>query len=630
MTRHLTLIFALLLLIVAFIGANVVVSRSTRNVKLDITEGKQFTLTEGSRNIAKSPVEPINLKLYYSQRLAQGMPPIQSYAQRVRELLESYAAASGGKIKLETIDPEPDSDAEDAAVESGLRGIPMPTGDSLYLGLVGTNSIDTREVIPIFDPSKERFLEYDVSKLIAALGTPKKPVVGYISPLQLEGGYITNFRTKQPEPTRQWQVLDEIKQLYTVRKLDSDKLVEIPSDIDVLMVVHPKTLNEGALLAIDQYVLRGGRLMLFVDPLCEMDSDGTPWQENAAKASQLDRILNAWGVEVPAGVLAGDQDLALRVIDNQRGGQEQVPYVVWMGLKGENLNKNDAVTGQAQTVNVATSGYIKEKDGFTGSRATIEPLLTTTNAANVVSVSQIGMDWNPKKLFAEFVPGKDKMTLAARLSGTVKTAFPDGPPANADGKPMVDAATMLKESKGSINVLLFADVDIMSDKMWIQTQNFGGMRLVNKLASNGDMLLAAVDNFSGSNDLIQIRARQESARPFTKVEEIRKLAEQQYQREEVRLTKELEDTQRRIAELEGQRGDDKTAGIVLTPQQQEEIKKFRTKSLDTRKKLRDVKFNLRKDIEGLGTTIKWINIAAMPLGVIGAAIVIWLIRRARS
>lgn len=629
MTRHLTLIFALLLLIVAFIGANVVVSRATPGVKLDITQGKQFTLTRGSRNIAKSPVEPINLKLYYSQRLAQGMPPIQSYAQRVRELLDSYVASSDGKIKLEVIDPEPDSDAEDAAVESGLRGIPIGN-DSLYLGLVGTNSIDTREVIPIFDPSKERFLEYDVAKLITNLGTPKKSVVGYISPLQLEGGYITNFRTKQPEPTRQWQVLDEVKQLYTVRKLDPEKIVEIPSDIDVLMVVHPKNLNPGVLLAIDQYVLRGGRLMLFVDPLCEADSDGTPWQENAARASQLDRILDAWGVVVPPGLLAGDQDLALRVIDNQRGGQEQVPYVVWMGLKGENLNKNDTVTGQAQVVNVATSGYVKEKDGAAAPHATIEPLLMTTDKASVVNVDQLGTDWNPKKLYAEFVPGKEKMTLAARLSGTVKTAFPDGPPANADGKPMIDPASMLKESNGSINVLLFADVDIMSDRMWIQTQNWGGMRLVNKLASNGDMILAAVDNFSGSNDLMQIRARQESARPFTKVDEIRKLAEQQYQREEVRLTKELEDTQRRIAELEGQRGDDKSAGVVLTPQQQEEIKKFRTKSLETRKKLRDVKFNLRKDIEDLGTKLKWINIAAMPLGVIGAAIVIWLIRRARS
>ncbi len=629
MQRKFGLILAVLLAITALLAVNVVVGRLARNAKLDLTQGKQFTLTSGSRSIAKSPPEPIKLAFYYSQKLAQGAPDVQSYAKRIGEMLEQYANASGGKIQLEQIDPQPDSEAEDRAVESGLRGIPMPTGESLYLGLVGTNTIDSREVIPIFDPTKERFLEYDISRLISSLANPKKPVVAWISPLQLEGGYTTNFRTRQPEPTRQWQVIDEIKQLYTVRKLDPATIVEIPSDVNVLMVVHPKSLNEGALLAIDQFVLKGGRLMLFIDPLCEADSDGTPWQDNSTRVSELPRLMDAWGINIPQGVLAGDQDLALPVIDQSRGQREQVPYVVWMGLRQKQMNREDAVTGQVQAVNMATSGFIEKVDGAANG-LTIEPLLQTTNAANVVSIAQLGTQWNPKKLFSEFVPGKSELVLAARLTGVAKTAFPDGPPTNADGKPMIDPTTMLKQSTGPVNVLLFADADVMRDDMWVQAQNIMGTRLLNRIANNGDMILAAVDNFSGSSDLIQIRARQQTSRPFTKVQEIQRLAEQQYQKEEVRLTTELQETQQRIAELQGQRGDDKSGGLVLTGEQQEEIKKFRTKVAETRKKLREVKFNLRKDIDDLGTTLKWINIAAVPLGVIGAAIVIGLIRRTRK
>lgn len=628
MQRKFGLLLAVLLTIAAVLAANVVIGRATRAAKLDLTQGRQFTLTSGSRNIAQSPQEPIKLTFYYSQKLAQGLPDVQTYAKRVQEMLEQYRDASGGKIELDIVDPEPDSDAEDRAVEGGLRGIPMPTGENLFLGLVGTNTIDSREVIPIFDPTKDRFLEYDISRLISALATPKKPVVAYISPLQLEGGARTNFRTRQPEPVRQWQVLDEIKQLYTVRKLDPATIVEIPSDVNVLMVVHPKGLNEGALLAIDQFVLKGGRLLLFVDPLCEADSDGTPWQQNDSRVSELTRILTAWGVEVPQGLLAGDQDLALRVIDNQRGQQEQVPYVVWLGLRAAQMNREDPVTSQAQTINLGTSGFIQKIDGA-ANPLEIVPLLSTTDKANVVSVTQLGDQWNPRKLFSEFVPGAASKTLAARLTGTAKTAFPDGPPSNADGKPMIDAEKMLKQSTGPVNVMLFADVDLLRDEMWIQVQNFAGMRMVNRLANNGDMILAAVDNFAGSDDLIQIRARQTTARPFTKVEEIRRLAEQKYQKEEVRLANELQETQQRIAELQGQRGDDKTGGLVLTPEQQAEVKKFQQQAVDTRKKLREVRFNLRKDIEDLGTTLKWINIAAVPLGVIAAAIIIAFIRRFR-
>ena len=625
MTRKFGIAFAILLVIVAFVAFNVVSGRMLRSARLDVTENKQFTLTAGSRAIAKSPAEPVTLRFYYTPELAQGQAPIETYAKRVREMLEEYARESGGNVKLEIINPKADTPEEDAAVAAGLTGVPAgPGGESFYFGLVGTNTIDTREVIAFFDPAKEEFLEYDLSKLLSSLANPKKPTVGWISNLQLEGGYTINPQTRQPAPTRQWAVFDEIKQLYTVKKLDAN-IVAIPDDINVLMVVHPKGLSDATQYAIDQFVLRGGRLMLYIDPLCEMDT-GDQFADASQKASELPKLLSAWGVEVPRDQLAADQDIALRVMVGNRNAPEQVPFVLWLEAKGDALAKEDAVTGQVKNVNFASAGVLR-KIADSKSSVSVTPLVTTTQRGTTLNSATLGMQPDPKKMFAEFVPGTEKLTLAARLSGKAQTAFADGPPKNADGQPVADAASQVKE--GEINVLVFADADVLADRMWMQETNFLGMRGIRKLADNSDMTLAAVDNFAGSSDLIAVRARQKTARPFTRVQEIQRTAEQKYQKEEVALNTKLQETQQRIAELQNQQGDAQSGGLVLTPEQQAEIDKFRKEMVSTRAELRNVRRGLREDIEKLETTMRVVNIAAMPLGVIGAALVIWVIRSVR-
>ena len=630
MTRKLGLAIAVVLALVAFVAFNVVTGRVLSGARVDVTQNKQFTLTTGSRAIAKSPVEPVKLKFYYTPDFARGQAVIETYAKRVQEMLDEYARESGGKVTLEIINPKADTPEEDAAVAAGLTGVPAgPGGEAFYFGLVGTNTIDTREVIAFFDPAKEEFLEYDISKLLSSLANPKKRTVGWISNLQLEGGYTINPQTRQPSPTRQWAVLDEIKQLYTVKKLDAN-IVAIPDDIDVLMVVHPKGLGDSAQYAIDQFVLRGGRLMLFVDPLCEMET-GEPGMDASQRSSSLPALLSAWGVEVPTDQLAADQDIALRVMVGSRNNPEQVPYVLWLEAKGDSLAKDDAITGQVKNVNFASAGVLKslpKVEGETRS-VTVTPIITTSARGATMSTVTLGMQPDPKKMFAEFVPGSEKLTLAARLSGKAKTAFIGGPPANADGQPIADAASQIKESASGINVLVFTDVDVLGDRMWMQEQNFLGMRSIRKLADNSDMTLAAVDNFAGSDDLIAVRARQKSARPFTRVQEIQRTAEQKYQKEEVALNKKLEETQQRLTQLQTQQGDAQTGGLVLTPEQQAEVDKFRKEMVSTRAELRNVKRGLREDIEKLDTTMRVVNIAAMPLGVIGAALVIWGIRSVR-
>jgi ABC-type uncharacterized transport system involved in gliding motility auxiliary subunit len=571
------------------------------------------------------------LTYYYSARAAQGQAGLQSYAQRVRELLEEFARASSGKITLSVVDPEPFSEAEDRAMESGVQGVSLRGGgggDKFYMGLSGTNSIDTRETIPFFDPGRERFLEYDIAKMVTSLANPRKRVVGWISPLQLEGGYRMNPRTRQPEPTVIFQVMREMKSAYEVKRLDSATLSEVPGDIDVLMVVHPKGLPEPAQFAIDQFVVRGGRLLLFVDPLCEADEGEQQFPTALGRASSMEKLLSAWGVEVPEGQLAADQDIAAKVF--ARGSQEQTPYVLWLECGKANVSADDAVTGQVTKVTLASCGFINvlgKEDGDTTLRATVTPLIETTERASTMAVEGVQFPPDPRQMFNDFVPGTRKLTLAARLSGKVSSAFAGGVPKNADGTDLKVTGEVLKESTDSINVLLFADADVVTDAQWVRRQQFiPGMDSVVKLSDNGEMVLAGVDNMAGSTDLIAVRAREAATRPFTKVEEIEKAAQQQYAKELSRIENEIQSTQQRVAQLQSERGQDQSGGLVLTEGQQKELADLQKKLIDSRKTQREVQHKLNADIESLGTKLLWLNSALMPAALVVAALVIVVAR----
>ncbi len=630
MHRKFGLWIGILLVVVVVLAINVVAGLGLRGARIDATEDKAYTLTQGSRNIAKSPAEPISLTYYYSAGAAQGQAGLQSYGQRVRELLEEYQRASGGKIKLTVVDPEPFSEAEDKAMESGVQGVSLRGGgggDKFYMGLSGTNTIDTRETIAFFDPSRERFLEYDISRLVTSLANPKKRVVGWISPLQLEGGYRMNPRTRQPEPTMIYQVMREMKSAYDVKRVDTT-ISAVPADIDVLMVVHPKNLPEPALFAIDQFAMRGGRLMVFVDPLCEADEGEQQFPTATGRSSSLEKLLSAWGVEVPGDQLAADQDIAAKVMT--RGSQDQVPYVLWLECKKENMNKDDAVTGQAEKVTLASCGFIKameKKEGDTSLRATVTPLIETTARASTIAVDAVQFPPDPRKMFNEFVPGTQKLTLAARLSGKVPSAFASGLPKNADGTDIKVEGEVLKESKDSINVLLFADADVVTDAQWVRRSQFiPGMDSVMKLSDNGETVLAGVDNLAGSTDLIAVRARKEASRPFTKVEEMEKTAQQQYAKELSKIENEVQSTQQRLAQLQNERGGDQSGGLVLTDEQRKELAELQKKLVDSRKSQREVQHKLNADIEGLGQKLLWLNSALMPAALVVAALVIVVVR----
>lgn len=642
MLTKLATIGGLAALVVGFFAVNMIASTSLTGSRIDLTEGKLYTLTQGSRNIASGLSEPITLTLYYSAKLATGNPGVQSHGQRCRELLEEYARLSKGKIKLRVIDPEPFSDEEDAAMQQGLAGVPINNkGDTLYLGLVGVNSVDGKETIPFLDPQKERFLEYDVTRLIYALNNPKKKVVGLMTSLPIDGNQM-DFRSMRQQQGKPWIIKTEVETLFEVKKVENS-VTQIPAGIDVLWLVHPKNLSDATLYAIDQYVLGGGRLVAFVDPQC--DSDMIPGidpmqQMQIPKNSDLNKLLHAWGVEVVSGKVATDSDLALKV---QAGGQrnEVVSHVAFLGAEKSKgvFASDDAITGQLSSMILGTAGYIQKyteapkKEGeaasptpASGPSLTITPLVTTTERSAETPVAEVGMMSDPRTLLAKFQPGGKKLTLAARLTGKVKTAFPNGkpePPKPAEGQPAPEpnTAPQIMESKDAVNAVLVADCDMLSDRFWVNEERLGPISLgFRKFSDNGDFVTNAIDNMVGSSDLISVRARGQSNRPFDLVDKMEKQAEGAVQAKVQSLQEKLRTAEQRIAEIERQKPGEEGKGLLLSPEQQVEIEKFRQERLATRKELRAEQLGLRKDIESLGTKLKFINIGVVPVLVALAAV----------
>ncbi|MDX2147041.1 MAG: Gldg family protein [Planctomycetota bacterium] len=641
MNKQLLAISGLLLLLVLFFGVNIVAGQLGA-ARVDLTQGNLYTLTKGSRNIARGVDEEVRLSFYFSEQAAQGIPAVAAYGRRVVELLNEYRRASGGKVVVQVLDPEPFTEAEDDANAAGLTAQRVG-GQALYMGLVGKNTTDGFEVIPFLDPSQERFLEYQVSRMIYALGTPSKPVVGLVSSLQIDGGFTFDPRTQQPSQRPAWQVMSEIRAVMQVKNLGASPKT-IPDDVDVLMLVHPKDLGDDTLYAIDQFVLRGGRLLAFVDPLCEVDippNARSPMDLiSANRTSDLGRLLDAWGVELATNKVAGDQAFGMRVIaGNEPGQQEPVTYVAWLQLPREGMNAEDAITAQATQINLATAGSISLKQPLPeGSTLTLAPLLQTSEAGALIDQSAVAFMPDPKKILADFTPGTQRLTLAARLSGMVKSAFPQGKP---DVKPEegADATTPsegekphLAQSSEPATIILVADADLLDNRYWIREERlFGQIPIATKVADNGDFVVNALDNLSGSTDLISVRARGEFARPFTKVQEIQRQAEKQYLQEQQRLEDELQRTQETLAQLQANRPES-DASVLLTPEQEKAIADARVKIADTRKALRRVQADLNKDIESLGTRLKLINIGLLPaaVGVAAVGIGAWRVSRRRN
>ena len=600
-------IASLVLGIILFFSINIFSNAVFQTVRLDLTEDRLFTLSKGTINVLSNVKEPIILKLYYSKLLGERSPQHAVYYDRIRELLGRYGEISGGKVKLKVIHPEPFSETEDKAVAGGLIGIPLNNADDLgYFGLSGTNSTDDQTAIPFFTPERESFLEYDLTKIIYTLGNPRRKIIGIMSTLPLNGG------ASQPpfNQTPRWPIVDKISEFFEVRPLPKE-LRQIPKEIDILLLVHPKGFDNFTLYAIDQFVLDGGRALVFVDSNAEVDvpPDG---RMTSLPRSNFNKVLKGWGLRMSEGKIAGDLDTARRV--NIRAGKKMsvVDYVVWLTLGQNNFSSNDTVTAGFRTINMAGAGILEAIE-IEGVNTT--PLISTGPNSMEIDAEKVMRRPDAIGLFRDFKVGGKPLTLAARVQGTIQTAFPEGAPKNPKGpneeKPAKGIPEKhLTQSKKPANLIVVADVDMLHERFWSEIRQLMGQQLFIPFANNADFVINALDNLGGSNSLIGLRGRAPSGRPFTKVQNIRQAAELEFRSKEQALQEKLEDAQNKLRALQRQSGT--KGGLVITGDDKVAINEIKKQMIVTRSELREVQLALRKDLKNLETLLKFANIGLIP------------------
>ena len=616
-------IIGVLLLAVVSLGNTIL-----GGLRLDLTQNHIYTLSKGTRSLLSKLDEPINLYFFYSRDQARSYPDINSYAQRVQEMLQEITQNAHGRIRLNVVNPEPFSEDEDRAVSMGVKAVSLnDAGDNLYFGLAGTNSVGDTKAIPFFRPGKGATLEYDVAKLIYQLNQDRKPVVGMLSTLPVQGGF--NFQ--QIRRSSGWVSVQQLQQFFDLKKLDKN-LTRIPKGVDLLLLIHPADLSDQTLYAVDQFVLGGGKALVFVDPYAEHAP--RPGMRNPGKIvvepeSDPKRLLAAWGVRMLPDKILGDAAYALQArIDPS---QPAFYHYAMVGVRPASMDQKDVITQGLKQVNLSTPGILEP---IKSSGIEFTPLLQSSDQAMPLDSHRVEASMNPAELQNGFKPTGKHYVIAARLHGKAHTAFPDGAPRappkkdGAKDTKVAVPAPHLSESKGDINVVVVADTDLLANQLWVRTQGFLGQQIASPFAGNGDLLINAVDNLLGSNDLISIRGRVSYVRPFTRVEALKRQADARFRAKEDDLMAKLRQTEQKLDELQSQKGDG--GAVLLSPEQQKTLQRFREEKMRTRKELREVRHQLDKDIERLGSVLKFVNIVLVPLLLVLATLGFALWRRGRG
>lgn len=644
--------FGLLALLVILIAINIMLGNI--HFRKDLTEDKIFTLSEGTQNVLKKLDTPVTLKYFFTRSSAEASIPLKTFAQQIEDLLKEYRLAANGKIIVEIYDPKPDSDAEEWAERYGLIGQnPGMLESPLYCGLVVVQG-DSFEAMPFVDPNSEELLEYNITRMIARVTNPKKPVIGVMSSLPVMGMRSFPYAMPgQPPPKNQppWAAFQDLSKDYDVRQITAGA-EQIEPDINVMIVVHPKNLSDKTLFALDQFVLRGGRLMAFVDPLCvceAMNADAPP--DRSKPFSDLNKLTDAWGIKYEADKVVADLEAATRVRQNDNAVDESP---VFLSLRPENIDGKDVITASLESLILPGAGAFFTFTGTGAEGLSLSPLLVSSAQSQLINA--MTAQFGSEAIRRNFQAGLKRMNLAVRLQGQFKTAFPEGVPKAApetggvkdndhtrrgsprklgeagearesDESKKPDSPS-LKESEKPTTVLLVADVDLLYDAFTVQEMNLFGTRVHQPMNDNINFFVNAVDNLAGSADLAKIRSRGRYDRPFDRVIALQRQAQEKWLVKERSLQKQLETTRERLETLQNQK--DKNQKYILSPEQEEEIKRFRQEQIKTQRELKQVRKNLREGIEQLGIMIKVINILLVPVLVAGAGLFFAWYRRSKT
>lgn len=622
---------SLILLGLVFVAAVTANNALLSGLRFDLTENNLYTVSPGTRALLTTIQEPINLYFFFSDSETADITPLRNFATRVREMLEEFTAASGENLRLHIIDPIPFSEEEDRASQFGLQSISLGIGQTLYFGLAGTNSVGEEEIIAIFNPERERFLEYELARMVYSLARPDKVVVGLLSGVSMAAG----FSPQTQRMTEPWAVHNQVGQLFEIRTLGPE-LVSIDEDINVLWLVHPKSLESSTLYAIDQFILRGGRALIFLDPFAEIDMAAAGMDPAAlaqGSASNLEPLLSAWGIAFSSSEVIADNQYALSISTGP--GLRPVRHLGLLGITGDAMDGEDVIIDGLGNLNLGSAGHFTVIEDST---VDFKPLLSSSTEAATLPAIQVQMLADPETLQDGFTPTGESYVLAARLNGSLMSAFPDGPPTDDEISPDVEGDTQNASveiltnghlsSTNNANVILVGDVDILSDRLWVQRQNFLGQQLVTAFANNGDFVINALDNLSGSAELIGIRARGTYSRPFTRVEELRRNADAEFRQTEQFLQAELAETESRLAELQAARTDQ--GSLLISDEQQAEVQRFLDQQVRIRQNLRAVQRNLDRSIEQLGAVLQTINTALVPILLTILVLIVVSVRRRRA
>ncbi len=598
-------------------------------VRMDLTQERLYTLSTGTKAIleklAKSET-PVQINFYCTQDSKDMPVQLKTYGQRVEELLEEYRKASRGNIEVKKFDPKPDTEAEDSANLDGVQGQAvgggLGMGDKVYLGLA-IHQLDAKETIAFLAPDREKLLEYDISRAISRVTTPQKAVVGVMSALPVYGE-VNPMAMRMGNMQRQdpWLMVGELKQDFDVKQVDMN-VEEIPADIKVLVVIHPKNISNKAQYAIDQFVLGGGKLIAFLDPYSMVDSQNqramnmNPMQAAQQGGSNMELLLKAWGLTFDANKVVADMKFLTRV-QGQQGGVQQMPAVLTMTPAG--MNSDDIATSQTDSLLIPFAGAFSGTPAD-GLKQTV--LLHTSTASQ--QIDRFMAEYSGDQTAKDFSSSGKELPIAIRLTGKFKTAFPDGKPKDSAPKPEDDKKDepktedkpSLKESTSENNVVLLGDSDMIYDHFCARVQNFFGQKIVSLPNGNLPLAQSLIEQFAGDSNLIKVRSRATMNRPFTVVRDMQASAQDRYRAKISELEKSLQETQTKLNEMQRTKAEaGNQAGsqrFVLSPEQQKEIKNFQDKQANVNKELRVVRRSLNKDIDSLESRLKWMNIAGMPM-----------------
>lgn len=600
--------------------------------RVDFTNEKLYTLSAGTKKILSKLDGPVEIRFYCTQGEKDMPPDLKTYAQRVEDLLSEYKQISKGNIDIRKLNPKPDSDQEDSARLDGIEPQMLKSGEPLYLG-VAINYLDAKEKIPFLSPAREKLLEYDLSRAITRVVTPEKPAVGVMTTLPMFGNPMNPMMARMgQQPQDPWVAISELQRDFTVRQIQMD-VDKIDDDIKVLVVAHPKEISDKAQYAIDQFILRGGRLIAFLDGQAVMDQSKNPqnpMMPNFSANSSLEKLLKAWGIQFDTTKVAADMNFATRFARNNR--EETAPAV--LSLNSAGINKGDIATEQLDKLLLPFAGVFSGTpvDGLKQ-----DVLLKTTTKSQLVEgfMAQMGGD----QILNNFKDSGTSYPLAVRLTGKFKTAFPEGKPKDTkpddekkDGEKKEEPKPeeSLKESKSDNVVVLIGDVDMLADNFSVQVQNFFGQKIIIPRNSNLTMVQNLVEQMSGDSNLIAMRSRATLNRPFTVVQEMQAQADAKFREEVKKVETSLQETQKKLNELQAARKDQGQQRSILSAEQQAELQKFRTKEAEAKRELKEVRKSLRREIDSLENNLKWTNIAGMPALVTAFGIALGLYKRQRA